>query len=314
MGQSAVSRLQLELGYRGRTIHERPLPRTEHAGLPEQAAEATPRFTAKLDTLTYAYNIAYSGLEQIGGRPVANSTFAGQYIAPVLRYSPSSRLNLDLGIFAGLPVGDTQRFHTVQPILSAEYEMWPAVSLIAGTIKRNHPFVDALFNDASLFSRPIEQGFQLLVDRQHYQQDLFINWNQIETFQKPERFDVGYAGRASAGFFSLNGQVYWSHSGGAQYSESRTFFGPGIPRDRPAGNNFLTAFGPQFTFQPSRYWSALSWFREIDVMAMYLTSQNEPTQSGAPIVRGRGYQLTAGREYGRLAAVRHDLARRAFRE
>ena len=81
-------------------------------------------------------------------------------------------------------------------------EMWPAVSLIAGTIKRNHPFVDALFNDASLFSRPIEQGFQLLVDRQHYQQDLFINWNQIETFQKPERFDVGYAGRASAGFFS----------------------------------------------------------------------------------------------------------------
>ena len=261
---------------------------------PEQAAEATPRFTAKLDTLTYAYNIAYSGLEQIGGRPVANSTFAGQYIAPVLRYSPSSRLNLDLGIFAGLPVGDTQRFHTVQPILSAEYEMWPAVSLIAGTIKRNHPFVDALFNDASLFSRPIEQGFQLLVDRQHYQQDLFINWNQIETFQKPERFDVGYAGRASAGFFSLNGQVYWSHSGGAQYSESRTFFGPGIPRDRPAGNNFLTAFGPQFTFQPNRYWSALSWFREIDVMAMYLTSQDEPTQSRAPIVRGRGYQLTAG--------------------
>ena len=29
-------------------------------------------------------------------------------------------------------------------------------------------------------------------------------------------------------------------------------------------------------------------------MAMYLTSQDEPTQSRAPIVRGRGYQLTAG--------------------
>ncbi|MFZ1502208.1 MAG: hypothetical protein WAS50_03570, partial [Nitrospira sp.] len=97
-----------------------------------------------------------------------------------------------------------------------------------------------------------------------------------------------------AGHFAFNGQVYWSHSGGAQYSESRTFFGPGIPRDRPAGNNFLTAFGPQFTFQPRQYWSQLSWFREIDVMALYLTSQNEPTQSGSPIVRGRGYQLTAG--------------------
>ncbi|MDR4474246.1 MAG: hypothetical protein MRJ92_16890, partial [Nitrospira sp.] len=256
--------------------------------------DSAPRFTAKLDTLTYVYNLNYSGLGQIGGRPVADTTFAGQYLAPVLRYSPSSRLNLDIGVFAGLPIGDTQRFHTVQPILSAEYELWPAVSVIAGTIKRNHPFVDALFNDASLFSRPIEQGFQLLVNREHYQQDLFINWNQLETFQKAERFDVGYAGRVSAGMLSFNGQVYWTHSGGAQYSESRTFFGAGLPRDRPASNNFLTAFGPQLTFQPNRYWSALSWFKEVDVMALYLTSQHEPTQSGLPIERGRGYQLTAG--------------------
>lgn len=252
------------------------------------------RFQMKIDALTYVYRIDYAGLEQINGRPVSNRTFAGQYLAPVLRYNPSSHLHVDVGLFAGLPVADTQPFHTVQPILAAEYEMIPDVHLVAGTIHRNHPFVDAIFNDAMLFSRPLEQGFQLLVDRNHYQQDLFINWNQIETFQKAERFDVGYAGRVAAGHFALNGQVYWSHSGGAQYSESRTFFGPGIPRDRPAGNNFLTAFGPQFTFQPRQYWSALPWFREIDIMALYLTSQNEPTQSGSPIVRGRGYQLTAG--------------------
>lgn len=252
------------------------------------------RFHMKVDALTYAYRVDYAGLGQIGSRPVSDRTFAGQYLAPVLRYSPSPTLHLDVGLFAGLPVGDTQRFHTVQPIVSAEYEMIPEVRLVAGTLHRNHPFVDAVFNDAMLFSRPIEQGFQLLVDRKHYQQDLFINWNQIETFQKAERFDVGYAGRVAAGHFSLNGQVYWAHSGGAQYSEARTFFGAGLPRDRPAGNNLLTAFGPQFSFQPRQYWSRLSWFREIDVMALYLTSQNEPTQSGSPIVRGRGYQFTAG--------------------
>ncbi|KXK05380.1 MAG: hypothetical protein UZ03_NOB001000878 [Nitrospira sp. OLB3] len=269
-------------------------PASTPRSVQETAAAEEPRFTAKLDALTYVYHINYSGLDQVGGRPVSNSTFAGQYLAPVLRYSPSRRLNLDIGFFAGLPVADTQRFHTVQPILSAEYELWPAVSLVAGTIKRNHPFVDALFDDARLFSRPVEQGFQLLVDREHYQQDLFINWYQLETFQKAERFDVGYSGRVKAGWFSFNGQVYWIHSGGAQYSESRTFFGVGLPRDRPASNNFLTAVGPQFTFQPSRYWPGLSWFREVDVMALYLTSQNEPTQAGSPIVRGRGYQLTAG--------------------
>jgi len=259
-----------------------------------QEPESERRVTAKLDALTYVYNIGYPGMRQIGGVPVSNQTFAGQYLSPVLQYRVSPQLTLDAGLFAGLPVGETQRFHTVQPILSAQYEMVPAVRLVAGTLHRNHPFVDALFNDAMLLTRPVEQGFQLLVDREHYQQDVFINWSQLETFQKAERFDVGYAGRATAGYFSFNGQVYWSHSGGAQYSESRTFFGPGIPRDRPAGNNFLTAFGPQFTFQPRQYWSRLSWFREIDVMALYLNSQNEPTQSGSPIVRGRGYQLTAG--------------------
>jgi hypothetical protein len=258
------------------------------------AQDSPGRFSALFDSFTYVYNISYSGLRQAGPTPISGQTFAGQYLAPVLRYAPMAGLTLDAGIFAGLPVADKQSFHTVQPILSAEYRFLPGASLVAGTIHRNHPFVDALFNDAMLFSRPVEQGFQLLVDREHYQQDIFINWNQIETFQKAEQFDVGYAGRVSAGYFAFNGQVYWTHSGGAQYSEARTFFGPGIPRDRPAGNNFLSAFGPQFTFRPSDHWASLRWFREVDVMALYLNSQNEPTQSGLPITRGRGYQLTGG--------------------
>jgi hypothetical protein len=259
---------------------------------PEAAGER--RFSAMFDSLTYVYNISYSGLRQAGPAPVSGQTFAGQYLAPVLRYAPIAGLTLDAGVFAGLPIADKQSFHTAQPILAAEYTFAPGTSLVAGTIYRNHPFVDAVFNEAMLFSRPIEQGFQLLVDRRHYQQDLFINWNQLESFRKPERFDVGYAGRVSAGYFAFNGQVYWTHSGGAQYSEARTFFGPGIPRDRPAGNNFLSAFGPQFTFRPADHWSSLRWFREIDVMALYLNSQNESTQSGLPITRGRGYQLTGG--------------------
>ena len=88
--------------------------------------------------------------------------------------------------------------------------MVPAVRLVAGTLHRNHPFVDALFNDAMLLMRPIEQGFQLLVDREHYQQDVFVNWSQVETFQKAERFDVGYAGRVSAGHFSFLSLIHIS--------------------------------------------------------------------------------------------------------
>lgn len=111
---------------------------------------------------------------------------------------------------------------------------------------------------------------------------------------KPERFDLGYAGRMSRSVFGLNGQVYWSHSGGAQFSETRSIIQPGGPRNRPTSNNIVTAVGPDVTVQPSTYWPELSWLREIEVMALYLTDQNEPTAIAEPITRGRGYFLSTG--------------------
>lgn len=251
------------------------------------------RFSAMFDTFTYVYNINYSGLHQINGRAIENATYAGEYLTPVLRYAPTSNVKLDAGVFVGLPVGTTQTFHTVQPVLSAEWEMLPQVSLVAGTLHRNHPFLDAMFNDAMLFSRPLEQGFQLLVNRPHYQQDLFISWNQIETSQKPEQFDIGYAGRLSAGIFGLNGQIYWAHAGGAQFSESRTVQ-PNGTRLRSAANNTNAAVGPDVTLEPAHYLSTLSWLREVEVMALYLMDEDETFDPTQPMTRGRGYFLAAG--------------------
>ena len=111
---------------------------------------------------------------------------------------------------------------------------------------------------------------------------------------KAERFDVGYAGRMSHSVFGLNGQVYWSHSGGAQFSEARSIIQPGGPRNRSVSNNLIAAVGPDVTVQPSTYWPELAWLREIEVMALYLTDQNEPTAIAEPITRGRGYFLSAG--------------------
>ena len=123
--------------------------------------------------------------------------------------------------------------------------MIPEVRLVAGTLHRNHPFVDAVFNDAMLFSRPIEQGFNCWSIVNITSRISLSTGIRSETFQKAERFDVGYAGRVAAGHFSQRPSLLGPF-GGAQYSEARTFFGAGLPRDRPAGNNLLTAFGPQF--------------------------------------------------------------------
>lgn len=265
-----------------------------HDGMESSAATSSPRrFRPMLDALTYIYHQEFSDLTTVGNRLVRDRTFAGQYLSPVLRYQATERLTLDAGLFVGLPVGSTQPFHTAQPILSAELRVWPHVSFVAGTIHRNHPFLDALFDDATLFLRPIEQGFQMLVDHPNYQQDLFINWNQEEAGLKPERFDLGYSGRVAYGPIGMNGQVYWVHEGGAQFSEFRSLqFGR--PRNRATFNNFIAALGPDLTLRPADHWPHLSWLREIEIMALYLTEQNEPTFISESITRGRGYLLSAG--------------------
>ncbi len=254
---------------------------------------STTLLQVKADTLTYVYNVQFEKVSRVNGRPVTNPTFIGEYLAPVMQYRPTPRLSLSAGVFAGLPIGSEQHFHTVQPIVSGELELWERVTLVAGTLHRNHPLLDAVFDDTMLFTRPVEQGFQLLVNRPTYQQDFFINWNQVETSLKPERFDIGYAGRYRRGLFGLNGQVYWTHEGGAQFSESRSLL-PGGLRNRTTRDNVLFSVGPDFSLPVAQYHSGLSWFREIHVAAYYLTDRDQPIDRNEPVTRGRGYYLEGG--------------------
>ena len=257
----------------------------------EGAEEA--RVAVTMDTLTYVYNVQFAGLDRINGRPLPEPTYAGEYLSPVLQYQPRAWLNLTAGVFAGLPVGSTQPFHTVQPVVAAELQPHPRVLVIAGTLRRDHPLLDAIFDDATLFTRPVEQGFQFLVDHPVYRQDLFINWYQVETAMKPERFDIGYAGRLTQGMLGLDAQFYWDHAGGAQFSENRSLRPDGL-RNRPTLNNTLAAVGPDVSLEPSRYWPGITWFRELQVMAFYLYGEDQPADITQPVTSGRGYLLTAG--------------------
>ena len=67
--------------------------------------------------MTYAYRVDYAGLSQIGSRPVSDRTFAGQYLAPVLRYSPSPTF-FDVGLFAACLWAIPSGFIRCKPIVS----------------------------------------------------------------------------------------------------------------------------------------------------------------------------------------------------
>ena len=248
------------------------------------------RLTVKLDTLAYAYNVQFPGVDRVNGRALPNPTYLGAYAAPVLYYQMTPRLTVVVGVFLAAPVGSLQPHHAVQPIMSGQYQLAERSTMTAGTIDRNHPLLDAVFDDAMLFRRPIEQGFQWTVARPSYRQDLFINWYQVETSAKPERFDVGYAGQWQKSVFQFNGQLYWAHDGGAQFSESRQHGG----LNRTAYNNFQIAFGPGLSVHPGEYASSLAVVREIEVAAYYLTDRDEPTPRAQAMTYGRGYLLTAG--------------------
>ena len=245
---------------------------------------------------TYAYNVESQGtfvprrancqgpfcdqgIEEVNG-----FTLFGDFVALQVLYSPVRNVRLYGGVFFAVPFGGEQTIDDIRPLLSFVYSPLPGMHLIAGTLQPRHRFFDAIFDDLLYFIRPVEQGFQVLVDTQHYDQDLFINWQQENTRIKNERFDVGYVGKLKFGPARLNGQFHWDHSGGEIP----------FPDFRPlqARNNFAWAAGPELAFSPSTYRPSLWWWRLVGVAFTFMGDKDEPnSRTPALTTRGHAYEL-----------------------
>jgi hypothetical protein len=208
---------------------------------------------------TFARNIEHTGIPNYN----VGQTFIGNITKPYLRYHVNSDIAVDAGAVLSMPFGEDKRVDTADPMLALHYQFLPGMMVTAGTINRNHPMLDAIFNNDILqYTKPVEQGFQFLINRKHIKNDMWINWEQRETATRQERFNIGDSLQLSAKGFVAETQVYYNHAGGQQNTGGEAI------------NNVSTALGGGYVFQPKKNGDWPAFFDSLGVTVHHVNIKN----------------------------------------
>ena len=158
------------------------------------------------------------------------------------------------GLFGDHRFGDDDNFKNVRPVLALHMTN-DVARFIIGSIESGtrqvglgpdqlgpHGLLPPLQRSALAFSRPDEAGLQLTFDMEQFEQDGWINWQQLNTEQHRELFDAGVRGRLG---FDLGLPVWLSyqfhvvHQGGQLFDSGPVgdswAGGPGLIVELPAG-------------------------------------------------------------------------------
>jgi hypothetical protein len=161
-------------------------------------------------------------------------TILGAQFKTFLDIAPSLRTRLHAGVFADLRYGDDDFLDPVKPILSFRYQT-PATLGVLGTLEteNRHGYLEPLEVTTLEFTRPIEYGVQLIQRRRHWDMDLFLDWQGLNTPSSREVFNYGVVLRGyPASFLEVGVQFHGLHHGGQ-------LFAAGVP----VTNNTNSAIG-----------------------------------------------------------------------
>jgi hypothetical protein len=124
-------------------------------------------------------------------------TLIGYGIQPSLMYYAGDRLRLRAGVFLQQYSG-LNYYSEVRPVLSAHLKLSPSVDVIMGSLRSHihHNVIEPLFDYERQYVRPVENGLQFLFDRQQFQADVWVDWEQFiqEGDEIPEWFTAGVSG------------------------------------------------------------------------------------------------------------------------
>ncbi|MEZ4377272.1 MAG: hypothetical protein AB7N73_15575 [Gemmatimonadales bacterium] len=161
-------------------------------------------------------------------------TVLGGQVATWLGAAATERVTLRVGAFADRRWGSEEFTDSLKPILSARYQTSHGLGVI-GTLEtvRRHGLLDPLMISLRELTTPIEYGLQWRERRAWLDAEAWINWQQLNTPEQREGFEVGAVVTARATrLLTLEAQHLWSHRGGQLYDA-------GVP----VTNNRVTALG-----------------------------------------------------------------------
>ncbi len=121
-------------------------------------------------------------------------TLLGYSLAPSIIYYGGSVVKFQAGVKAMKFHGE-DGFSRVEPVISAHLKLAPNLDLIMGSIKshESHGIIEQVYDTEIQFSRPVENGFQIIKEGDRFWADLWLDWEQFirvgDAF--PEVFTAG---------------------------------------------------------------------------------------------------------------------------
>ncbi|MDH3256687.1 MAG: hypothetical protein OEM27_03640 [Nitrospinota bacterium] len=230
---------------------------------PASSSRAESPLSLVIENQTYVYNRELSK-EVDTSLQAEGFTLIGNLTKSFFRYEIKKGLRIEAGVLWNFEFGEDNVPDEVDPVISLHYAFAKDWLFTAGTIDRNHPLHDAIFNDELRYREPIEQGFQIKANSKHLRQDLWLSWEERETVTQREKFSIGDVTQLKAGGFMLEGQIYWVHLGGQQNA------GPGV------FNNLSLGAGSGYTYRPDKPVGSSGWLDEIGFTVHYLRNSDDP--------------------------------------
>ena len=207
---------------------------------PEQAFSKSLRFT--VDTKTFFKNLEREPVPvRAPFRISAGKTLTGTILKPAFQYNIKKGVNIELGGLMDLPFGQDDGISEGEPVISLHIDYLPGWRFTAGTLNREHPLLDAVFDDDLEFTDLAEHGFQIQADTRTLRQDSWLDWELNETSTRREKFTLGNYTQWMTGNFMFDLQVLWVHFGGQDNSGG------------PVENNFTYALGMGYSFSENRF-------------------------------------------------------------
>lgn len=150
------------------------------------------------------------------------TTLPGVWLQPVISYRPIDGINIRAGIHL-LNYSGRDTIAKTLPVLSVSMKLWQDVNVTLGsfyTLDR-HRLEQPLLKEELLYTKPVENGVQLRVEKEKFWGDFWISW---ETFILPndpfqERFLAGISilvplFKVGDFAFQIPYQQTFSHRGG----------------------------------------------------------------------------------------------------
>jgi hypothetical protein len=184
-------------------------------------------------------------------------TYLGYAIQPSMMYYAGERLRLKAGLhllqFAGM-----ETFSEVLPVFSMHVKLSSHLDLIMGGLKGDvhHQLIEPIFNPEHQYTRPIENGLQLVFQNDRLWFDSWLDWEQFIALEenKPEKFTAGFSTKyqlsnaESDWDIQIPAQMVASHIGGqgGNFNEKQHSLANlvgGLQIHRQVGDGFIRKVG-----------------------------------------------------------------------